>query len=130
MFPIPVNMTVNVQIPAITDPIFGTVIFPSTAMDLPTFPAVEYDLFIDDATSINNSYYQFKIFPNPTSDKATLFLEKYSDVMVFNTLGEKMINILDIKGNIQLNKDELGVGLFFISISSEDEKTITKLIIK
>jgi hypothetical protein len=98
--------------------------------DIPTYAAQTYDLFIDGNTSINESYNNFKVFPNPTSDKATLFLEKYSDVMVFNTLGKKMINISDVKGNIQLNKTELGVGLFFISISTEDENTITKLIIK
>jgi len=127
-FSVPVNMTINIQLPSINIPIFGSV--GGMGQDIPTYAAQTYDLFIDGNTSINEGYNNFKIFPNPTSDKASLFLEKYSDVMVFNTLGEKIINISDVKGDIQINKDELGVGLFFISISSEGEKTITKLIIK
>ena len=51
-FSVPVNMTINIQIPEITDPIFGTVIFPSTPLDIPSFTAQNYDLFISDATAI------------------------------------------------------------------------------
>jgi hypothetical protein len=46
-------MTVNVQIPDITDPIFGTVILASMAIDLPTFPVVEYNLLITEVTTVN-----------------------------------------------------------------------------
>lgn len=129
-FSIPVNMTVNVQIPAITIPIVGTVIYPGSGQDLPTFPAVEYDLLIEGSTSVNDNTNDFRIFPNPTSERTTLFLENYSDVTVFNTLGEKIMYISDVNGNIEINKNQLGIGLFFINISSAETNIITKLIIK
>ena len=54
VFQVPVNMTVNVQIPEISIPLVGTVILPSTAMDLPEFPTVEYDLLISGGLAVDN----------------------------------------------------------------------------
>ena len=54
-FTVPVEMTINVQIPAITDPILGTTIFAGMGVDLPTIPAVQYDLLVTDATAIQEA---------------------------------------------------------------------------
>ena len=97
---------------------------------MPVFAAQTYDLFISGTTSVHENNNSFKISPNPTSDIATLFLKNYSDVIVYNTLGKQVINLKKINGHIVLNKEDIGVGLFFINILSEDHNTITKLIIK
>jgi hypothetical protein len=130
VFPILVNMTVNVQIPAITDPIFGTVILASMAMDLPTFTAVEYDLLISGGTTIfdyNNS--DFTLFPNPTTNTAILNLERTADVRIYNALGEVVVNYSSVKNALRIKKLDLGVGIFYVSICTKNQKEIIKLII-
>ena len=51
-FPIDVNMTINVQIPAITVPIVGTVLYPGSGQDIPAFPGQQYDLLIAGSSGI------------------------------------------------------------------------------
>jgi len=130
-FPVPVNMTVNVQIPAITDPIFGTVILPSTAMDLPAFPAVEYDLLISGGTAINDfKSSDFILFPNPTNNTTTLNLKTTADVKIYNVLGEVVSNYSSVKNTLNIKKSDIGIGMFYVSISTKNQKEIIKLIIK
>jgi len=130
-FPVPVNMTVNVQIPAITDPIFGTVILASTAMDLPAFPAVEYDLLISGGTIVTDfKSLDFTLFPNPTTNTTTLKLTKIADVKIYNVLGEVVVNYLAVKNTLNIKKSDLGIGMFYVSINTKNEKEIIKLIVK
>ena len=63
-FPIDVNMTINVQIPAITVPIIGTVLYPGSGQDIPAFSAQQYDLFIDGSSGINNLNNEYYQLPN------------------------------------------------------------------
>ena len=53
-FAVPVSMTINAQIPAITDPFLGTTIFAGMAIDLPSFTAVEYDLLCFTVATADN----------------------------------------------------------------------------
>jgi hypothetical protein len=130
-FPVPVNMTVNVQIPAIIDPIFGTVILASMAMDLPTFPAVEYDLFIGGGTAVSDYKDSgFTLFPNPTTNTTTLNLKTRADVKIYNVLGEVVINYASVKNALNIKKSDLGVGMFYVSINTKNKREIIKLIIK
>ena len=129
-FSVAVNMLINIQVPAITDPILGTVIFPATPFDIPQFTAQTYDMLITAATSVYEDSYNVNIFPNPTLDLATLFFKEPSDVIVYNIFGEQVINFKDVHGKIVFNKEEIGSGFFFVSISSKTYNTLTKLIIK
>ena len=129
-FSVAVDMLINIQVPAITDPILGTVIFPATAFDIPQFTAQTYDMLITAATSVYDDSYDMMIFPNPTLDIATLFFKEPSDVIVYNIFGEQVINFKDVHGKIVFKKEKIGSGLFFVSISSKTYNTLTKLIIK
>jgi len=130
-FAVPVNMIINAQIPAITDPFLGTTIFAGMAIDLPSFSAVEYDLFVSGATLINEvDNYSSKIFPNPTSIEAMLFLYSVSDVVIYNVLGKEVFKSVSIKGNLVLSKSDLGKGMFYVMITSENKTETIKLIIK
>ena len=130
-FPIDVNMTINVQIPAITDPIFGTTIFAGSGQDIPSFSAVAYDLLITGATAINEvGNYRSKIFPNPTSNQAILSLIFFSDVVVYNILGKEVLIANNVKGDLLLSKNDIGKGVFYISVQSKSKTETIKLIVK
>jgi hypothetical protein len=129
-FAVPVSMTINAQIPAITDPILGTTIFAGMAMDLPSFSAVEYNFFIDGSTVISEvNQYSF-LYPNPTINETKLSLHSMSDVMVYNVLGKEVFTSVNIVGNLFLSKADLGKGLFYIMIKSDRKKETIKLMIK
>ena len=130
-FTVPVNMTINMQIPPITDPLLGTTIFPGMAVDLPAFAAQEYDLFIDGGTfTVSEINQTSSVFPNPTSTVTTLQIGSVSDVKIYNVLGKIVFDATDVKGKIKLSKSNLGVGIFYITVSSESKEETLKLIIK
>ena len=129
-FTVPVDMTINAQIPAITDPILGITIFPGMAIDLPSFSAVEYDLLVTDATAIHEvGSYRSKVFPNPTSKQAILSLIPFSDVVVYNILGKQVLIANNVKGDLVLSKNDIGKGVFYISVQSNSKTETIKLII-
>ena len=130
-FPVDVNMTINIQIPAITVPVIGTVLYPGSGQDIPSFPAVQYDLLVTDATTINEiGNYRSKVFPNPTSNQAILSLIAFSDVVVYNILGEKVLIANNVKGDLLLSKNDIGKGAFYILVQSKSKAQTIKLIIK
>ena len=129
-FAVPVSMTINAQIPAITDPFLGTTIFAGMAIDLPSFSAVEYDLFIDASTVVSEITHHSFLYPNPTTNEAKLSLRSMSDVMVYNILGKEVVKSVSIEGDLFLSKADLGKGMFYIMIKSENKTETIKLIIK
>jgi len=129
-FAVPVSMTINAQIPAITDPFLGTTIFAGMAIDLPSFSVVEYDLFIDGSTVVSEITQHSFLYPNPTANEAMLCLYSVSDVVVYNVLGKEVFTSVSIEGNLVLSKADLGKGMFYIMITSENKTETIKLIIK
>ncbi|MAO33779.1 MAG: hypothetical protein CMD03_03375 [Flavobacteriales bacterium] len=127
-FSVPVSMTVNIQLPSMNIPGFGAI--GGIDQDLPTFTVQTYELFISGSTSLYNNNVTFSIFPNPTTNIATLFLKKNADVIVYNTLGNEVLNLQNVKGEIFLNKNHIGSGLYFVNILSNNHSTKTKFIIK
>ena len=129
-FTVPVDMTINAQIPAITDPLLGTTIFPGMPIDLPSFPAVQYDLLVTDATAIQEAgSYRSKVFPNPTSNQAILSLTSCSDVVVYNILGKEVLSVNNLKRDLVLSKNDIGQGVFYIAVQSNSKIETIKLII-
>ena len=127
-FTVPVDMAINAQIPAIT--VGGLTIFPGMAIDLPSFSAVEYDLLVTDATAIHEvGSYRSKVFPNPTSKQAILSLIPFSDVVVYNILGKQVLIANNVKGDLVLSKNDIGKGVFYISVQSKNKTETIKLII-
>ena len=130
-FIVPVNMTINIQIPPITDPLLGTTIFAGMPVDLPAFSAQEYDLVIDGGTSsVTEINYTSALFPNPTSTLTTLKLSSVADVKIYNIIGEMVFDALDVKGEIKLSKNDIGKGVFYILVQSKNKTETIKLIIK
>jgi hypothetical protein len=130
-FPIDVNMTINIQIPPITDPILGTTIFAGMAVDFPTFPGQQYDLFIDGSSSlVNRGIEEIKIYPNPTSDISILEFEGIKNIKIYDSLGRIIVTQKNVKSTLELSKEQLGTGLFIIEIGDENKIWKEKLIIK
>ena len=129
-FPIDVNMTINIQIPPITDPILGTTIFAGMAVDFPTFPGQQYDLFIDGSSSlVNRGIEEIKIYPNPTSDISILEFEGIKNIKIYDSLGRIIVTQKNVKSTLELSKEQLGTGLFIIEIGDENKIWKEKLII-
>ena len=59
-----------------------------------------------------------------------LCLYSVSDVVVYNVLGKEVVKSLNIAGNLFLSKADLGTGMFYIMIQSENKTETIKLIIK
>jgi hypothetical protein len=130
-FPVPVNMVINAQIPPITDPILGTTIFAGMAIDLPSFTAVEYDLFVDGSTGLNDEMMKsVSLYPNPTSLDAILTLASKSDVSIYNILGRQVFGELAVESELNISKNDFGKGMFYIVVESESKTETIKLIIK
>ncbi len=128
-FPIDVNMTINVQIPAITIPVVGTVIYPGSGQDIPAFPGQQYDLFIDGSSGVEvQEIEKFTLYPNPTSDVAVLEVAGKRDIKVYDNLGRILLEKKAIS-EIKLAKEQLGTGLFIIEIADENKILQEKLII-
>ena len=128
-FPIDVNMTINVQIPAITIPVVGTVIYPGSGQDIPTFPGQQYDLFIDGSSGGKvQEIEKFTLYPNPTSDVAVLEVAGKKDIKVYDDLGRILLEKKAIS-EIKLTKERLGTGLFIIEIADKNKILQEKLII-
>jgi len=121
-------MTINIQIPAITDPLFGTVIFPATSLAIPSFAAQTYDLFISDATAIKNIDYLSQIYPNPSNDNLTIEVNSPKNLMIYNNLGQ-LVYSRKIKNHININKSELGSGIFLVEILDNNFVEKHKLIL-
>ena len=129
-FPIDVNMTINIQIPPITDPILGTTIFVGMAIDLPTFPGQQYDLFIDGSSRVEvQEIEKFTLYPNPTSDIAILEFDGKKDIKVLDNLGRIIVTQKNVNSKLKLSKEQLGTGLFIIEIVGKNKIWQEKLII-
>jgi len=128
-FPIDVNMTINVQIPAITIPVIGTVIYPGSGQDIPAFPGQQYDLFIDGNSGVEvQEIEKFTMYPNPTSDVAFLKVTGKRNIKIYDNLGRILLEKKAIS-EITLAKEQLGTGLFIIEITDKNKIWQEKLII-
>ena len=129
-FPIDVNMTINIQIPPITDPILGTTIFAGMAVDLPTFPGQQYDLLISGSSGVEvQKIEKFTMYPNPTSDIAILEFDGKKNVKVLDNLGRIIVTQKNVNSKFKLSKEQLGTGLFIIKITGKNKIWKEKLII-
>ncbi|MDO8999199.1 MAG: T9SS type A sorting domain-containing protein [Bacteroidota bacterium] len=72
------------------------------------------------------------IYPNPTNDIVTIALPASSNynIAVYNTLGQKLIDINDVTSNRQVNLANLPIGIYhFTFYETNLKKNITKKVI-
>jgi hypothetical protein len=76
----------------------------------------------------------YKIYPNPFQEKTTIEFNEIHDnitLNIFNSEG-KLVRSIDKKNTqeIELYKNELNAGIYYINISTENTNTVKKVIIK
>lgn len=77
---------------------------------------------------LENKFEDLKIYPNPTSELVTISSKVPIDsIVVFNQLGQNVLQIDDFKNLSQVNTSRLPIGTYFIKISIEGESKIFKL---
>lgn len=126
-FSVPVNMTINIQLPSINIPLYGVV--GGMGQDIPAFAAQTYDLFINDATSVNDYSKTTKIYPNPTNSVFNIETTSPKKISIFNSIGQIVYTSTVDINNINLSKYEVGTGVFILEISDEYSLEKHRLII-
>ena len=117
-------MTINIQIPQITT------LFSGTAVDLPTFTAQSYDLYIDQGSSVDESSFDNYIFPNPSSKYLNFDVNTKSDIIIYNVLGKEVLRYNNVKDDLKITTESLGIGVFYVSFYSIFNTETHKIIIK
>jgi len=83
---------------------------------------------------IDNSDQIIDIFPNPIATEININLKTLSNdnynVDIYSLLGQKIKSLRENKNTIRIDSSELTDGVYFIVITSENEKRWTKKIIK
>ena len=116
-FDVGVEMIINVQIPAITDPILGVTIFPGMSQDLPVIPAVNYDLQISGATAIGElSNRASNVYPIPSTGIVYVDLQYNKTIRVLDALGRQVYTEKMLPGVNQLPELVLSKGIYFLEI--------------
>lgn len=69
------------------------------------------------------------IYPNPTTGSFTISESEGSDVVIFNAIGAAVFEMSNIERN-QVIDAELENGMYFVSVSKDNERRIAKLIIQ
>jgi len=123
-YPIDVNMKINIQIPQITT------LFSGMAVDLPTFTAQSYDLYIDQGSSIDENSFNNFIFPNPTTKFLNFDVNTKSDIIIYNVLGKEVRKYRNVNDVLKISTESLGSGVFYVSFYSNFNIETHKIIIK
>ena len=82
-------------------------------------PEVDY-VAIDITTTEENHELDFNLYPNPTSGKITIALEGMQKVMVYNTLGQALLNKETNCNVLQLDLSGFENGLYWVKVMSQN----------
>ena len=126
-FSVPVNMTVNIQLPSINIPLYGTV--GGMGQDIPAFAAQTYDLLINQSTFLEGSYNTTRIYPNPTNSICNIEFNSSKKIRVFNSIGELIYYSNDFLDRFVFSGSYFGKGIFILESFDKDSYEQHKLII-
>ena len=66
------------------------------------------------------------IYPNPAVDRLNVTLSQNADIVIYNIMGQNVMNVEGHAGANCININELGAGIYFISAGSDIQKFIVK----
>lgn len=75
----------------------------------------------------NDNSYIF--YPNPFTNYLTVQLDEVSTICVYNVLGQKLLELKEVSGEIMIG-DELKAGIYFLEIKVDDELILSERIVK
>ena len=66
------------------------------------------------------------LYPNPAVDQLNITLSQNSDIVIYNIMGQAVMNVEGHAGANSINISELGAGIYFVSAGSDTQKFIVK----
>ena len=82
----------------------------------------EYDGIEEEV--INNT--RMSLYPNPAVNQLNITLSQNAGIVIYNIMGQAVMNIEGHAGANSINISELGAGVYFISAGSDTQKFIVK----
>ena len=90
-----------------------------------------------DVTAENDTFIadeKISIFPNPTSNSATIYFEKNENVnhkiQIINILGQEIVSKISDENLVNFETSAWGKGIYFVSISAGKSKKVLRLIVQ
>ena len=91
-------------------------------------PPSEVVLDVNEDGSGTESSGTFSLYPNPSNGDFTLELRQTSNVIVFNAMGQQILNMDDMNGLQHLYLDDTGV--YFVRISNANGVEVKKVVVE
>ena len=66
------------------------------------------------------------VYPNPAVDQINVTLNQSADIVIYNIMGQNVMNIEGRAGANSINISELNAGIYFISAGNDTQKFIVK----
>ena len=87
-----------------------------------------FDLFgydaVEESETVSNT--QMSIYPNPAVDQLSIVLNQNANIVVFNTMGQRVMNVEGHVGVNSINLSSLTAGVYFVNAGSSTQKFIVK----
>lgn len=89
----------------------------------------DYIFSYDEITSVNESFADFGIYPNPAKDNLTVESDEADFMEIYNVLGSKVFSS-DMKGgNIRVNLSDFSEGVYFVRLYKGDSFLVKKVLV-
>ena len=66
------------------------------------------------------------LYPNPAVDQLNVNLNQNADIVIYNIMGQVVMNVEGHAGANSINISELGAGIYFVNAGSDTQKFIVK----
>jgi hypothetical protein len=76
----------------------------------------------------NTSKGTLSIYPNPATDVLNINIMDHSTIKIYNALGQPAIETMAAAGEFQVQVNSIIAGVYFIEVSSANEKKVTRFI--
>tara|TARA_Y100000588_G_C13455984_1_gene586199 strand:- start:182 stop:532 length:351 start_codon:yes stop_codon:yes gene_type:complete len=94
-------------------------------------PVVNYDFPLVSSFSSNISKIDLKIYPNPFIYKTSIYFEKNNNriITIYDLMGRNLRSITTSERKVDIYKEYLKKGIYFIRILEDNIETTKKIII-
>jgi hypothetical protein len=66
------------------------------------------------------------IYPNPAVDQLNVTLSSNADIVIYNIMGQKVMNMEGRAGANSININSLSSGIYFVNAGNDTQKFIVK----
>ena len=80
----------------------------------------------DGAEEMISNNVHMNIYPNPAVDQLNVTLSSNADIVIYNIMGQKVMNMEGRAGANSININSLSSGIYFVSAGSDTQKFIVK----